>query len=131
MSIFSVPGRLQSKRNRPMSSGFKKIVFLLTLLPVLLKGQEHKYWIYDTSAVTCFWAEDRIVPDTIAFLKSNSDKTAEIGIYWDKEFKHLYCRNMRKDSGVRITYYRNGQVDEKMWYNTVQDRENSKFQWEG
>ena len=79
------------------------------------KAKLYEYWIYDTANVTCFYATYAEIPDTIAYLKDKTNGNHVI-IYWDKEKKHIYQELGPGKINKRITYYRNGQLDEETDY---------------
>ena len=77
------------------------------------------FWIYDTSKVVCFYSSAAYIPDTVAYLKPKLDSltsTNTVVIYWDQEKKHKYQELLPGGKNNRITYYRNGQIDEQCLY---------------
>ncbi|MGL4598595.1 MAG: hypothetical protein ACRCYO_13850, partial [Bacteroidia bacterium] len=93
------------------------VLFFLSM-SLFAKAQVESYWIYDTAHVVCFYAKNRAISDTVAYLRTpiDSSNAERITIYWDKEEKHKYEELVKGKRDSMITYYRNGQINEAVYF---------------
>lgn len=119
------------KQNTCYPEYAKKIMGNLEKYFTYRKNETVKYWIYDTVNVNCYLDTHSYISDTVAQLKrklSNLDVEKAI-IYWDKEMKHKYTEFFLGDPDSTVTYYRNGQINDKKIYIDKNGQKLERYIW--
>jgi antitoxin component YwqK of YwqJK toxin-antitoxin module len=112
----------------------KKIILLALLFSLRSAHAQEvaEFWIYDTSKVVCGLDRFSYLPDTIAYLKEairSQVKDKKVILYWDKNKKNVYTVVDTGEIIARVTYYRNGHIDEETYYHPDSCKPHESWLW--